>query len=91
MSERVVVHQRVHERHPEIADEDVIAAWNNCLCSACRKSSAFEDYVAIGVDRKGRLLELIAVLRPGGAWLVYHAFTPPTERVLREIGFHDLR
>jgi hypothetical protein len=86
MSQAATVHQRVHERHPEIEDKDVMAAWNNCLRSARRKQPAFEDFVAVGFDGKGRLLELIAVLKPDGSWLIYHAFTPPTKKVLKEIG-----
>jgi hypothetical protein len=86
MDQRIIVHQRVHERHPEIEDSDVIAAWSNCIRSAQRAGSAFSDTVAVGFDGKGRLIEMIAVLRPDGFWLVYHAFTPPTQRVLKELG-----
>ena len=89
MAQRVVVHQRVSQRHPEIEDTDVIVAWNNCLCSACREQSAFNDYVALGFDGKGRLMEMIAVLRTDGSWFIYHAFTPPTKRILKELGFAD--
>ena len=86
LGQSVLVDKRVHERHPEIDNEDVLAAWDGCLCSARRAHSAFDDYVAVGFDSKGRLLEMIAVRNSDGAWYVYHAFTPPTKKVLEELG-----
>ena len=85
MSHPLSIHKRIQERHPEIEEQDVLDAWENCLCSAYRKQSLFEDYVAVGFDRKGRLLELVLIRKPDGTWLVYHAFTPPTKKVLREL------
>lgn len=79
------VHERVSKRHPEIDDRDVAQAWNFPLASAVRHGGAFDDCVVVGADGCGRLIEMIAVREEGG-WLVCHANTPPTKRVLSELG-----
>ena len=86
LSLEVVVHDRVCQRHPELEKSDVREAWSNCIRSARRTQSAFDDYVAVGFDKKGRLLQMIAVLLPDGVWMIYHAFSPPTKKVLKELG-----
>jgi hypothetical protein len=40
---------------------------------------------AVGFDSKGRLLEMVAVF-DGKDYLIYHAMTPPTKKVLAELG-----
>ena len=91
MEQAVVVHSRIGKRHPEHCAEDVLDAWDNCLRSSHRSGGALEDYVAVGVDKKGRIIELLATLRPDDTWLIYHAFTPPTKRVLQELGLDERR
>lgn len=85
MLERVDVHERIQKRHPELSAEDVREAWAFSLHAAVRHRSAFDDYLVIGVDGQGRLIEMIAVRKDDG-WLIYHANTPPTKRVLDELG-----
>jgi hypothetical protein len=84
--DNVRVEPRVRARHPELSDEDVLTAWSNCLVSTYRQQSAFDDFVAIGTDAKGRLIEMIAVQEAGASWAIYHAMTPPTDKVLHELG-----
>jgi hypothetical protein len=36
---------------------------------------------------KGRYVELVAVRKQGGLWLVIHAQTPPQEDIKRKPGF----
>jgi len=38
-----------------------------------------------GYDPQGRYIEMVGVLLADGAWLVYHAMTPPSKKTLREI------
>lgn len=76
------VHPRVHERHPEISDEDVAAAWDNHVV-ACSYDQ-MERELRLGFDKSARQLEMIGILS-GGEWLVYHAMTPPTQKFLKEI------
>lgn len=84
--ERVIVLDGVQQRHPDVAPEDAMAAWDSVIASRPRLDADPLEYVAIGVDAKGRLLELV-VVDAGTAWVVKHAQTPPQEPVRRELGF----
>ena len=44
------------------------------------------DYIAIGADSNGRLIEMVARATEDGEWVIFHAFTPPTKKALRELG-----
>ena len=57
---RVRVHPRVHQRHSDVDDDDVIAAFEGTLRSRARDTHPIQ-WVGVGLDRKGRLLEYIAV------------------------------
>lgn len=81
----VVIHPRVMERHPELTEEDVREAWLGYVRMARREGD--DDYfVAVGFDSHGRAIEMVAVEMLDDGWYVYHAFTPPTKSVLRELG-----
>ena len=43
-------------------------------------------YIALGFDKKGRLLEMVAIRLDCGDWLVYHAMTPPSRKTFAELG-----
>ena len=83
--ENVIVHPRVHERHPDISEEDVLTAWRNMLLSAPRNNGT-GSWVSVGMDGNGRLLEMVSVHNSAGQWLVYHAMTPPTKKTMRKLG-----
>ncbi len=78
----VIIHRRISERHPEISEKDVQTAWDNYTVGAVRVPG--EREVRIGLDERGRELEMVGVLTVEG-WLVYHALTPPTKRMRLEI------
>ena len=42
--------------------------------------------MAVGIADSGKTLEMAAVFREDGTWLVYHAMCPPTNGTLREVG-----
>jgi hypothetical protein len=85
--ERVVVLARVSERHPEVTSEDAATAWSHCLRCAPALDKNPERYVAIGVDGKGRLIELVAIRKSElGLWLIVHAQTPPQDDIKRRLG-----
>lgn len=76
--DRIQVHARVHWRHPEIDDEDVIQAWCGAMLFAERTDSPHRPaYAAIGYDSRGRPIELVATIQSDGTVLIYHAMTPP--------------
>ena len=81
-----MVHPRVFERHPELSEEDILGAWGACIRAVPRLDKDPNEYIAIGSDSKGRLIEMIAQKVDSGFWIIYHAFTPPTIKALRELG-----
>jgi len=83
--DRVFVDDRVPLRHPDISKEDARTAWLNCFKSIPRIDKDPDEYLAIGTDGKGRLLELVVIRDAEGDWLVYHAKTPPTDNAKREL------
>lgn len=89
----VFVADRVVTRHPElgITKEDAINAWYNAIRSRPRLKKNPNEYLVIGIDGKGRLLELVAIRDEEGDFLIYHAFTPPQENAKRELGLRGRR
>ena len=84
--DKVIVHPRVSERHPELSDQDVLDAWESCIRAVPRIDTDAVDYIAIGADSNGRLIEMVARATEDGEWVIFHVFTPPTKKALRELG-----
>lgn len=82
----VTVHKRVFRRHPELSEADVLTAWDNALMSTPRLAKDPDEYVSLGFDGKGRLLEMVAIRNKAGGWLIFHATTPPSDKTFREFG-----
>ncbi len=85
--ERIIVLDRVTERHPDVSKEDAITAWSHCIASTPAFDVDPDRYIAIGIDGKGRQIELIAVRKPGGLWLIIHAQYPPQHDIKKRLGF----
>lgn len=83
---KVVVHERIHRRHPELEEVDVVTAWEGAIMSAPRIRKNPDEYVSLGFDSKGRLIEMVAARDEAGTWVIYHAMTPPSERTFEEFG-----
>lgn len=85
-----VVHPRIHEKHKELESADVIHAWKSAIVSTPRLDGS-GSWIAIGLDSKGRLLEMVAIYHTSpaeigpGKWLIYHAMTPPSNKTLHEL------
>lgn len=78
---RIHVLDRVHERHPELAEEDVVTAFRSVMVDAQRNTGV---WMAVGLDGRGRNIELLYRVM-GDEVLVYHAFTPPTRNFMTEL------
>ena len=83
----VRIHERVRRRHPELSNDDVRSAWSNAFLIQERWGDGLPDgtLVALGIDGRGRLLEMIGVLLVDDTVLIYHAMTPPTKKELDEL------
>lgn len=82
----VHVHPRVWRGHPDLAEEDVVAAFRSTLRSMPREDTGLPpQWVGVGVDQRGRLLQYVAVNEVNDDWLVFHAMQATSE-VLRELG-----
>lgn len=86
MHDRVFIHPRVMERHPELRERDVLSAWENAWSYSIRAADDGERIVAIGCDSNGRDIEMIAKCDWEGC-LIYHAKTPPTKKMRQELGY----
>lgn len=84
--ERVIVLDRVPERHPDVSKEDAAEAWNHCIACTPAFDVDPDRYIAIGIDGKGRQIELVVVRKDGGLWLVIHAQYPPQHDIKRRLG-----
>ena len=82
----LIVHERVCKRHPNLSEQDVLDAWNNALRSLQRVDKDPNEYVALGFDRSGRAIEMVAKRSERGNWLIFHAMTPPSAKTLKELG-----
>lgn len=79
------IHPRIFLRHPQLNEEDIRTAWRNSYYEALRADSQnYPEYLWIGVDSKGRDVEMVGTLTDGG-WLIYHANTPLSRRVRLEV------
>jgi hypothetical protein len=73
MFDSIIVNPRVHQRHPEIEDNDAITAWKNAIAVRRRSYDIPDYYAAAGTDRKGRMLELIGVVLEDETLMIFHA------------------
>lgn len=82
---RVEVHPRVQAKRPEISPSDVQAAFAATLRKVARLDTEPTQWVGVGLDGHGRLLEYVAIETGPDQWLVFHAMAATT-KVLIETG-----
>lgn len=66
-------------------EEQIRYAWRNFIAKKYRGSPNEGQIVALGNDQQGKLMQIVAAQKPYGI-LIYHAMTPPTKKVLNELG-----
>ena len=79
----IVVHE--HALKHGFTREEVEFAWKGFICQRHRCTPHSDQVVAVGATQEGVVVEMVAVEK-ADALLIYHAFTPPTKSVLRELG-----
>ena len=67
-----------------LRSSNVERAFSAALCSRARNTEPVQ-WVGVGLDARGRLLEFIAIETGPDRWLVFHAMVA-TKKVLRELG-----
>lgn len=83
MSE-IGVHPRIMQRHPDVCEDDVVAAMRSMIRYKQRESG---EWLAVGVDAKARLVELVYVYDDeADFFFVFHGMTPPSGKTLKELG-----
>ena len=75
----------VHAYKHGLAEADIRYAWEHFLCRQYRGAPNEGQILAVGCDRSGRAMQLVAVERACGV-LIYHAMAPPTDKALVELG-----
>ena len=83
----IYVHDRICQRHPNLSKQDVAFAWSNAIASRPRLDKDPREYLALGFDANGRLLEMVGIQDDEGDWLVYHALAPATKKAKHELGY----
>lgn len=84
---RIIVLDRVEERHPDVSKEDAAQAWASAVAYMPDFSSGNpERYIGIGFDGKGREIEIVAVRKAVDLWVVIHAQTPAKTDIKRRLG-----
>jgi hypothetical protein len=79
----VEVHPRITVKRPEIDPADVRAAFESTLRKVPRLDSDPTQWIGVGVDARGRLVEYVAIETGPDRWLIFHAM-PATTKVLIE-------
>lgn len=80
---QVIVSSLIQKEHPKIDQEDVISSFRSMLRYKKREG---DEYLAIGSDRKGRILELVYLYdRKNDFFLIYHSMTPPTKKAFKDL------
>ena len=82
-SMRVVIAD--HALKHGLTEDEIRHAWSNFIRMQHRPAPDEEYVVAIGCTRNGDTVQMVAVVVEEG-YLVFHAMTPPTLKVLRELG-----
>lgn len=82
----IVVLDRVTERHPYLSKADVRMAWRYAVVCLPRDNGRPFEYIALGFDVRGRPIEMLGRRIGDDHWAIWHAFTPPTRKALREMG-----
>lgn len=79
----VYVHS--HALKHGLSKEQILYVWENYVASQPREVPNEDQILRVGYDRNGSLLQMVGRLSVGGV-LIYHAMTPPTSKVIKELG-----
>ena len=79
--QHVAVHQSALKHG--LSRESLIDAWDNFIAKRPRGDDC---WIAIGFDRYGKEIELVALLLSSGDYLIIHGLSPATEKIKDGLG-----
>ena len=82
----IYVHPYVFKRHPDIKQESIVHAFLSYEIMRQRMDVDNEEYVGFGFDVAGRAIEFVATRNEDGDWLIFHANTPLSNSIKKELG-----
>ena len=68
-----------------LTESEILHAWENYVKMQQRPAPSEEYVAAIGCTQSGDMAQMVAVIVEDG-YLIIHAMTPPTTKVLKELG-----
>lgn len=78
------VHPRIMRRHPEIRQQDIVAAMKSMIRYKHRKTG---EWLAVGIDENSHLIEVVYEYdEENDYFFVFHDMTPPSRKTLIELG-----
>ncbi len=78
------VYVHPHALKHGLTENDIRFAWEHFVRKQHRKSPEEDKILTVGYDMLGRLIQMVGRDADQGI-LVYHAMTPPTKNVLKEL------
>lgn len=82
----IVIRERAIAKH-DLSEERILQAWRNPVKSARRdRVDGRVDYLVVGFDSSGRAIEIVAEEMSNGLIVIYHADSPPRQRMMKELG-----
>lgn len=83
----MTIYVKKHALKHGLTEREIVYAWGTLIASQMRVGGGDPpQWVGLGDLPDGRLAQLVAVEDSKGNWYVFHALTPPTTRVLKELG-----
>lgn len=79
---------RVSAKRPEISDDDARSAFESTLRKMPRLDTEPMQWIGVGFDARGRLLEWVAIENQPGEWLIFHAM-PATKKTMIEVELRE--
>lgn len=78
---------KAHALKHGLSENEIRYAWEMIFKSTLRDNGADPArWIAVGWLPDGRQAQLIAIKDRDGNWEIFHAMTPPTKKVMKELG-----
>lgn len=78
---------RPHALKHGLSESEICYAWKTIFKSAHRDTGETPDrWIAIGWLPDGRQAQMVAIKDRDGNWEIFHAMSPPTKKVMKELG-----